>query len=333
MKNELVKILVDAGLEKKEATKKVDELYKKVKSVRPEDPDDKVWAIVRLKVKQFAQSIKRSGAKAYKGIVLGFSDYRDVFAGIKRAILDEYEKNPSAAIAQGMVRVEADGTIIPLDTRTTLPSGDPNPNFGKPVPTINRRDIFMAIDGQLFQVYGDIADDPEIGGLYTFAGSERENSVIALSRIRPFTKEGNVSEDELWETALSTLEDKAVPLTELADWHEQNANNAARMAAIRGVVTFTTDTSTGNTLVVVEDLDDPTGDGIPVFADPAKIAGLVETGVEVVAFGRTFQSPVTNEEGDTELRTGIAGFGIIPNPETMTFASLYKELDEVLWDQ
>ena len=325
MKNELVKMLVDAGVEQAEAEKKVTTLYNTVKQIRPQDTEDKIWAIVRLKVKQYIQVAKRSGAKIFKGICLGFNEYRDMLAGIKQSILADYESDPQKAIAEGLVRIEGD-KVIPIDNRPTLPSGDPNPNFGKPVPEIWRRDVFMAVDGKFVQVYGNIKEEPEVGGVYVFAGNPRSENVIALSRIRPFAKEGNIGDKELWQVAYNVLEDYAVDINSLLDWHEEHANNPARIAAIKGVVTYVTETSTGNNLMVIDDLDEPTGDGVPVFANPAVISGPVSVGVEVIAFGRTTVN--VNEE---ETRVILNAFGAILNPETMTYADVMEQLDEVLW--
>lgn len=331
MKDELVKLLVDAGIDKSEAEKKVTTLYNTVKQIRLHDSEDKIWAIVKLKVKQFVQISKRSRAKIFKGICLGFSEYRDMLAGIRASILAEYERDPQRAIAEGLVRIEGD-RVIPLDNRPTLPSGDPNPNYGKPIPEIWRRDVYMAVEDKFVQVYGNVKDEPEVGGVYVFAGNPKGENIIALSRVRPMTLEGKIGDKELWTVTYNVLGDYAVDIGGLLEWHEEHANNPARIAAIKGVVTYTTETSTGNTLVVVDDIDDPTGDGIPVFANPAVVSGPVGVGVEVIAFGRTTVS--TNVNGDEmEARAILNAFGVIVNPETTTYADVMQQLDEVLWSE
>lgn len=319
---ELVKILVDAGMEKPAAEKKVKELLAKVKALRPDDPEDKVYAITKLKVTQFANAVKRSGAKAFRGTVLGYSEYRDIYAGYKQTAIAEYNKDPRAAVDQGIVKVEGE-KIIALDTRETLPSGDPNPRYGQPIPEIWRRDVFLEIDGQLTRVFGDIADEPKIGGVYAFAGLERENA-ISLSRIRPWMLEKELTKEELWKVALDVLEPYAVDIGGISDWHTKHVDDVGRIAAIKGVVMFATEASTGNYLIVVDDIDDP-GEGIPTFVPPAMAQSV---GVEVIAFGRTFQT--TTPEG--EERVGLNGFGVIANPETETVAELFDELDEILWE-
>lgn len=321
MKNELVKLLVEAGLDKKAATAKVQNMFETVKKLRPEDSEEKIWAIVRLKVLEFATAVKRSGAKAFEGIVIGFTEYRDVLEGIKRSILAEYESDPERAIAEGLVRVEEDGTIVPLDNRPTLPSGDPNPNFGKPIPTLTRRTIYMVIDGELKRCTGDVADEPEIGSVYKFAGTDR-GDYITISRFRPFKKDRKVDATELWEVALGALEKYAVDLGELT-------GNEDGIVAVKGMVTFTTDTSTGNQLIVVDDADEPLGDGVPIFVLPSAISDAIVTGSEVVAFGTTY--PTTDEEGNT--RVVINGFGVIVNPETKVYGDILQELDEIVWEE
>jgi len=328
MKEELVKLLVDAGIEQAEAEKKVETLYNTVKKIRPQDPDEKIWAIVKLKVKQFAYITKRSSAKVFKGIVLGYNDYRDLLAGIKQSIMAEYEADPQRAIAEGLVRIEGD-KVIPLDNRPTLPSGDPNPNYGKPIPELWRRDVFMAIDGKLCQVYGNIKDEPTIGGVYVFAGTPKGENVIALSRVRPFALEGKIGSKELWTVAYDVLGQYAVDINNLIEWHEEHANNPARIAAIKGVVTYTTEAATGNTLVVIDDIDEPTGDGVPVFTRPSTVCGPIGVGVEVIAFGRT--ALTTTTVGEPETRVIINGFGVIVNPDTAPYADVMQELDEILW--
>jgi len=320
---DLVKLLTDIGMTKSAATKKVNELYEKVKQVRPEDPEEKIEAIVRLKISQFASAIKRSGAKAMKGICLGYSDYRDVFLGLKQAAIAEYSKDPRAALEQGIVRVEAD-KVIPLDTRKTLPSGDANPRYGQPIPELWRRDLFLSVENELARVFGDVKDEPKIGGVYAFAGIQRENA-IALSRLKPFTLESEMKSDTLWKLSESVLAKYAVSLHDVSEWHTKHADDIGRIAALKGVIMYSTEATTGNQLMVIDDIDDPVGEGIPVFTSPTMKQPV---GTEIITFGRTFQTTTP----DGEARIGLNGFGVIPNPETVTAADLFREMDEILWE-
>jgi len=319
MKGEIIKSLVDAGLEMESAVNKVEKLYNTVKTLRPEDSDEKIWAIVRLKINEFIQEMKRGGIQQFEGVLLGFTAFRDVYAGIKQSILNEYERDPAGAIADGIVRVEEDGTVIPIDNRSEI-NGEPNPNYGKPIPTWERRDLYMVINDQFKRCYGPVKDDPEVGYIYKFFGTDRGNT-ISISRTRPIRKVSDVPSEELWNIAKKHLDQFLVPISEFT-------GNERDIVALKGTVIYHTETAGGNTLIVIDDLEIPTGDGIAVFADPFATSAAVGVGTEVIAFGRAFVST-----RDDVSRPALGAYGVIVNPETAVYTDVLNELDEIIWEE
>lgn len=308
---ELVDMLVNAGMDRGMAEQKVQAILETIRKVRPGETEERVKAIAKLQVLQFLNTVRRSNAKIMKGIVIAYSDYRDVLANIKSAALEEYKRDPQKALMEGLVRIADDGTVIPLDNRVTLQSGEPNPNFGKPIGSIFRRDLWMIIDGKLRHAFGNVKDVPQIGYEYSFAGIEREDGSVFVSKMRPFVKVQQCK--DIW-----NIVEKLPVAKNVSEGLDQP------YIAYRGITTFVTETVTENYLIVLDDLNQPTGEGVAVFITPERVTETPFVGAEMFVIGRV---GISKTESGRD-RFIINGFGAIVNPNSLT---VLPEVDEILW--
>ena len=298
-KRELVESLVEAGFSVVDAEKKVDEIYNTVKEINPKLEEYKQWELVSSYVKVLINKTKRFGGKTYEGIVIAVDDLRDIYDSMKRKCIRMYERDPNTAILEKYVMVdEVNDEVVPLDYRKTLRDGSPNPNYGKPLPTVYSRDVYMIIDDELVTVRGEIRDELKVGRIYTFTGNRR-GRFINYVPLRKFEETGVVSPYDLWDKTyeLLTKNDALVALNDLYDM------NYGDFVAVKGTIIDRTDRSKGS-VFTIEDFDDPTGAGIDIYCN-----GIVDInpGTEVIAMGVL------------TLRDGVPRIfvkGLIPNPRS-----------------
>ncbi len=91
-------------------------------------------------------------ADEFNGVIVAVSRAKDLNDYPKRLCWKEYANDPKAAVKSGYIKEEFDdkGNVvkkIPLETKETLPNGEPNPNFGKPIEYKRAREMIMVLLG------------------------------------------------------------------------------------------------------------------------------------------------------------------------------------------
>lgn len=169
MKEDLVKKLVESGLTKKEAESKVKALYEKMSEMGiAEEDQDK---LAKRKVLAFLSE----PGESITGLCLGITEKKDANDYTKNQALEMYKKDKNMAVVKGIVRVEEDGTVTPLDSLRFFDEAQTkkNPNFGKPLKTRIQRSAMFLIEGNLKTVFGDFDAVP--GNEYTFKGTVKKD--------------------------------------------------------------------------------------------------------------------------------------------------------------
>ncbi|RLF26693.1 MAG: hypothetical protein DRN14_06430, partial [Thermoplasmata archaeon] len=193
-----------------------------------------------------------SPAQWYEGIILGYSEAWDITEPQRRQILAEYEANPERALAEGKVMVDDQGNVIPLDTRSTLPNGQPNPWYGKPIrPMIIRNIVGVTrpISGGDWKItimtarFDQAENLPQLARPVKFrALPAEETEHLRMLRTSRITKYIETSPSG-WQIPTEPVEllrgapDVYKPeLKQLMEYYDQHANQRTTLAIIEGDV-------------------------------------------------------------------------------------------------
>lgn len=305
-----VEVLMSAGLSKEQAEAKVASMRQLLERAGVTDPEK----LLQQKVQSYVAHVKR-GLARFRGICVGVTEKRDILAGLAAQAQAAYKENPQLAVAQGLVRVEQDGTVIPLDNRETWEDGTPNPNYGKPLKPVFRRTGVFICDGELKVVQGNF--DAERGKDYVFWGMESEDRV---SGARSFVEVGTVPLEQLWNLTLEAGQKSkyAVDMSQL-----QETKNGD-MVAVIGFVENSGPMKTGDGMWV-NLIDYDSGSEIVVFSRDKDLT--LPENCQAIAIGRKFV--LKSPQG--EQRIAIDGV-VVWNPEVPMSSDLSEELDAILLD-
>ncbi len=305
-----VKVLMDAGLSKEQAEAKVASMRQLLQKAGISDPEK----LLEQKVQSYVMHIKR-GLVRFRGVCVGVTEKRDILAGLVAQAQAAYKENPQLAVAQGLVRVEQDGTVVPLDNRETWEDGTPNPNYGKPLKPVFRRTGVFVCEGELKVVQGNF--DAERGKEYVFWGIEAEDRV---SGARSFVEVGTVPLEQLWSLTLEAGQ-KAKYAVDMAQLQEiQNGS----MVAVIGFVESSGPMKSGNGMWV-NLIDYDSGSEIVVFSRDKDLT--LPENCQAIAIGRKFV--LKNPQG--EQRIAVDGV-VVWNPEVPMSTDLSEELDAILME-
>jgi len=205
----------------------------------------------------------RSRREPWGMLVLGFGDKADLTARMRLEALQKYEEDKLGAIQRKIVRVEEDGTVVPLDTRKEIRPKVRNPNFGKPLVPVYRRYVVglgCPLHGgpvkltwlTLRHDNADIILQP--GRCYSFVGLKREETAnrylvydapramfnIMRTKIDVF---GDVTEQTVWDLLSEAPPEFESSIAELMDFHTKYENDRFHPAIVEGDIVSMTTTS------------------------------------------------------------------------------------------
>ena len=267
-----------------------------------------------------------SPAKWFEGVILGYSEAWDITEPIRRQILAEYEANPERAIAEGKVVVDEQGNVVPVDTRPTLPSGQPNPFYGKPIQPMLIRNIVGVVKpvGQgefkltvMVARFDQTSNLPPLGNYVKFRALPAEETdtlrVLRTSRVTRYIEtEGDLGKPiDILRGAPDIFK---CGLKELDKCHDEKANWRFPLVIIEGdVLSIGEQTSRGNRLVLLEDETFDLEDApVPVWVH-SDILHLLnfEPGARVAVIGTVVMMPDIRDR--SRQRPAVNAWGIYPD--------------------
>lgn len=263
----------------------------------------------------------RSPAIPFDGMIIGLSDCVDTVARIRIDAIKQFRMNPQQAISDGVVNDEG----IPLDTRETWSTGNPNRNFGKPLPEHNWiRNVFGIASKKNI-------DEPPRYFTMTISGELAKNDSIpiftpvsfrAVDRTSPedttnynlnpsvfteFKFDESIKLPQPQELINQFCVDNRVLLNDLSVYHTANSNDFNRLAIIEGDVSVLAlnPTSTGNRRIVLDDETnlDLESQGTTCWIPP-RINIDFEEQSKVIIVGRTSQGKKLDEQGNQTEELG-----------------------------
>jgi len=278
----------------------------------------------------------RTRAVPVNAVLIGVNVKRDITEPQRRLALEEFKKDPTAAIAKGLVN--ADG--VPLDTRKTLgvlPSGEPRPNprYGKPIQPFYQKNVIgigYPIDEKArpmklinLVLRGPQADlEVPIGEPVRFRANVRtelKDKYIMASGVatvfdkHPFPEVAGKTVIDLLNAAPPEIKPSVF---ELFDWHMERQEEVTRTAIIFGDAIGKSEepSAAGGYLVLVGDVDeDPEFEGVPCFLPENWLDTIKSFGVgsKVFVIGQTALG-VDLTTGE-RTRVIINGYGIFVHPD------------------
>lgn len=278
----------------------------------------------------------RSPAIGFEGILIGASDSFDIVAKQRKEAIALYKENPHKAIEDGLTNEEG----VPLDTRQEWSTGNPNRNYGKPLPEHNWiRTIYgIAVktgtdtEPKLFVMNcnGEVAKNDNIP-LFTsvkFRANNRtkegDSSYILNSSV--FTKfeiDESLDLPNPENLLKKYCNDMNVKMEDLMSYHESEKDNYNRLAIIEGDVStlILEPTSVGSRRIVIEDetkmLEDLESQGITCWI-PQRIKIDFGEQSKILVLGRTSQGKKLDENGNQTDEPGdimINVFGLYAIPK------------------
>lgn len=299
-----------------------------LKKFHPEEDEEKLKIKAKFLVYRQVKAELRSPAIAFEGIVIGYSDLRDITAAQRNQALEMYRLDPIKAIQEGWT--DEHGT--PLDNRPTLPNGRENPFYGKPLQPVFVRESFIigkhygkdeAMRLIIVQQIGERARmKPPLFKYVTFRANERSvtpNRIIARAG-SPTRFDVLPKQVDIASLLRDAPENFKVPmLADLMQWHNAHADDRFRVCVIEGDVVQVRNepSSIGNKMIVIEDesIMGIENEGITVWV-PGDFELDFGPGSHVFVVGRTAVGPGWNPETrslDSNIqRVMVNAFGVFP---------------------
>jgi len=319
--NPYVDMLVQAGMAVDKATAKVaqmKEYYMTKKGMTdPKDIDRQLHIdIVRL-------ATVLASTKEVQGIVIGFSELRDTNDYQRKQSLAKYTADPDEAVDSGSVAVIG-GKPTALDTRKFLDKEETqeNPNFGKALPVVMQRSIYIFTNGALMMAYGN--QKVELGMLYKFRGSiSKKGNLTLSSQVAPIPL-GKVDAKQLY-AEFRKYADKASESMGLADVFKAPAKT---FIIVEGYIGDSGESRNGGSHIVL--MADGVMKGIRTFFRAPEMTEDV-TGIPqsttVLVFGKT--GDMKDQRDPTKVDRIINGVGIVRSAESSLIERAPKEKEEM----
>ena len=314
------------------------------------EEDQETQALKRLAMLYKKQL--RSPAIGFEGMVIGVGDLFDTVRKMREAGMDAFRVNPHQAIEQGIT--DSDGN--PLDTREVFGTGRQNIGFGKPLPEHSYIRNIVGI-----ALRSNVEEGPKTFSM-TLNGDKAENLIIELFKPVKFRAINKSDEGDasfvLNGSSITTFEvsDKIkmpapidvlrkvcgnmfVPLAKIQEYHTSNKDDFNRLGLFEGDVSIlgTEPTSTGNRMMVIEDMEASMVDiGIPGMTCwiPKGVVPDFGEGSKVIVVGRTAQGKSRDDPnalGDVMLN--VLGIYVIPEfkieaPEPVTDDNIDEAIEK-----
>ncbi len=324
------------GTSEADINKDFNKLLEEEKTIHKDSPaeEQETRALQRLAM-TFKKQL-RSPAVGFEGIVIGMGDLIDTVAKQKREAVARFEENPQKAIEDGLTNDEG----VPLDTRQEWSAGNPNRDFGKPLPEHNwLRTTF----GVAIKIGKD--DEPKTF-IMNMRGEVAKNEGVQLFKPVKFraidkSEEGsdsyrlnastftNFEEDDTLDMPqpLDLLKkycsDLFVGLPGLDDYHDKEKDNWNRLVILEGDVStlIMEPSSIGSRRIIVEDeklmLEDLESQGTTCWVPPRINIDFGEQS-KILVIGRTSQGKKLDTDGNQTDEPGdimINVFGLYALPE------------------
>lgn len=319
---EFVTLLTDGegGMKKEDATDLVGKLISGIKQLMPRSSVDDQRQVLLVK----CRDLRRVGeVDKFRGLCIGVDDLKDSLGYEKYRAFEAYKSNPSRAVKDGIVVKEGD-KLVAMDTRTFMDKAKtkPNKNYGKPLPTIERREGYFIIEGKIVRAFGYY--DASIGHIYELFGNMGDGGILNINKTPAPRLVEALNDRDFWSQAYEVCENSelAVPLESLPEVDKN------KTVIVKGVIQHVGVTANQSAMIVINNDEIP--DGIAGFASHEGIGKEMESmgkGSEVIVIGRVLKNKP--KDGGTELRTALSVMGIIQNPQTEGFGDVLGKLDEI----
>lgn len=331
-----VDVMVTAGWDKAEATKRLNALIAKANELMKGESAEAISSVIDMKVK----GLLRGGqGDKFKGYAVAISDKRDMNKKSKDNAIASYNKDPVRAIKDKIVELktvkvkDAKGKevekkeVIPLDTRKFYDKDGKkeNKNFGKPIPVQMRRSIFWLIGDEFYLSFGDV-DHVDHGKEYEFMGTKGDTGIINLSKVPAPRPLGSPDALALWKAVYAAASKSKLGLG-IGDIGTAEPRTTA---IVVGNVRYVNSTKNGYMIVID---DEGATEGLVCFSSNDGVASLMEPlepGNQVIAIGSIMESDDPRNPGHT--RRALSAQGVILNPDSSKYVSVSKDLDEVFYD-
>jgi hypothetical protein len=185
---------------------------------------------------------------AFRGIIVGADEPRDMMIAIKAKVVEEYQSDPQGVIDSKKARLDADtNELVLTDSRKEI-NGKPNNRYGQDQPaTLFVRRVIMAVkkagddnwtSGKI-TLRGDIAkteipyfQEVEFRALGDVSGDFYDLRSSSVTSFRPLESSENIHE-----IVSNAFADKFKPLGEIdIDYHESNRGNYDAFVVTEGTV-------------------------------------------------------------------------------------------------
>lgn len=314
-KKAYVDLLVKGGLERKSAISTVDTIVDRVsKAMKGESAEDQD-TVIRLKLNDI---LKGANAEKFRGLCIALDEMRDSLQYQKYLTLEAYKEDAARAIADKKVKVDGD-KIIPLDTREFFDEErtKKNKNFGKPLPTVMRREAYFLIDGKVVRTFGDFK--AELGKVYDIFGTMNDKGILNVSKTPEIRYVEAVKEKDLWEMVYNAASEAGDITVSLVDVKTLDKGTPV---ITKGYLQHMQVTSNGSTMIVLSDDEETEGViGFTATEDLATEAQTFQKGTELIVLGRVMQS------GDRPK--GLVITGAFKNPASKKISEYMKTLDDI----
>lgn len=278
----------------------------------------------------------RSPAIGFEGMLIGASDLVDTVARVRREAKALYKENPQKAIVDGIT--DDDG--VPLDTRQEWSTGNPNRNFGKPLPENNwLRTIFgIAMKSGnggdpkpfIMNVGGEVARNEDIPIFKPVkfraidrSGDNNDTYTLNSSMFTKFEVDETLSLPKPKDMLTKYCSNMMIDISNLEEYHLRVKDDYNRLAIVEGDVStlILEPTSVGSRRIVLEDeskmLEDLESLGVICWIPPRINIDFGEQS-KVIVLGRTTQGKKLGTDGKTTDEPGdmmLNVFGLYAIPE------------------
>jgi hypothetical protein len=320
--SEFISLLTEGegGMKKDEATDLVGKLIGGVNQLMPRDTVDAKRQVLLVK----CRDLRRVGeVDKFKGLCIAADAMKDSNGYEKYLAREAYKLNPQRAIKDGRVVKEGD-KIIEMDTRqfSDKARSKPNKNFGKPLPTIERREGYFIIDGKIVRAFGNY--DVQIGRIYELFGNMGDGGILNINKTPGPRLVETLADRDFWAQTYDVCGESEMS-TPLETLSEVDKN---KTVIVVGTIQHVGVTSSQTPMIVINNDEIP--EGIAGFAaqeDVGKEMEAMGKGSEVIVIGRVLKTKP--KEGEKEPRTALNVMGIIQNPQTEGFGDVLGKLDEI----
>ena len=313
-KKAYIDLLVKGGVEKKTATTTVDTIVDRVsKAMKGESAEDQD-TVIRLKLNDI---LKGANAEKFRGTCIALDEMKDSLQYQKYLAMEAYKEDAARAIADRKVQIDG-SKVIPLDTREFFDEErtKKNKNFGKPLPTVMRREAYFLIDGKVTRTFGDFK--AELGKTYDIFGSLNDKGILNVNKSPEIRYVEAVKEKDLWDLVYNaaTEDDMTVSLVDV------KTLDRGTPVITKGYLQHVQVTSNGSTMIVLSDDEETEGVvGFTATDDLATAAQSYTKGTELIVLGRVMKS------GDRP--NGLVITGAFRNPASKKISEYMKSLDDI----